>query len=106
MGIGLSVALSGPVTFLADVQGVSSDPDQAFMKLDCFLRDDSLAMDGIHGSHAETWMLIMAITLIPAAMIMSLIAIVVHRYIKKDYMVYLKDYMKKVVKYLEENDRA
>ena len=25
---------------------------------------------------------------------------------KKDYMVYLKDYMKKVVKYLEENDRA
>merc|ERR1712071_319107 len=25
---------------------------------------------------------------------------------KKDYMVYLKDYMKKVVKYLEDNDRA
>jgi len=25
---------------------------------------------------------------------------------KKDYTVYLKDYMKKVVKYLEENDRA
>ena len=25
---------------------------------------------------------------------------------KKDYMVYLKDYMKKVVKYLEENDRT
>merc|ERR1711937_785035 len=25
---------------------------------------------------------------------------------KKDYMVYLKDYMKKVVKYLEENERA
>merc|ERR1712198_826950 len=25
---------------------------------------------------------------------------------KKDYMVYPKDYMKKVVKYLEENDRA
>merc|ERR1712053_66022 len=25
---------------------------------------------------------------------------------KKDYMVYLKDYMKKVVKYLEENNRA
>jgi len=25
---------------------------------------------------------------------------------KKDYMVYLKDYMKKVVKFLEENDRA
>ena len=25
---------------------------------------------------------------------------------KNDYMVYLKDYMKKVVKYLEENDRA
>merc|ERR1712243_513912 len=25
---------------------------------------------------------------------------------KKDYLVYLKDYMKKVVKYLEENDRA
>merc|ERR1712037_1049829 len=25
---------------------------------------------------------------------------------KKDYMVYLKDYMKRVVKYLEENDRT
>ena len=25
---------------------------------------------------------------------------------KKDYTVYLKDYMKKVVKYLEENDKA
>merc|ERR1711862_431895 len=25
---------------------------------------------------------------------------------KKDYMVYLKDYMKKVIKYLEDNDRA
>merc|ERR1711962_903852 len=25
---------------------------------------------------------------------------------KKDYTVYLKDYMKKIVKYLEENDRA
>ena len=25
---------------------------------------------------------------------------------KKDFTVYLKDYMKKVVKYLEENDRA
>merc|ERR1712055_776804 len=25
---------------------------------------------------------------------------------KKDYMVYLKDYMKKIVKYLEDNDRA
>jgi len=25
---------------------------------------------------------------------------------KKDYMVYLKDYMKKVIKYLEENDRS
>jgi len=25
---------------------------------------------------------------------------------KKDYMVYLKDYMKKVVKYLEDNDRS
>ena len=25
---------------------------------------------------------------------------------KKDYMVYLKDYMKKVVKYLEDNERA
>merc|ERR1711994_1131430 len=25
---------------------------------------------------------------------------------KKDYMVYLKDYMKKVIKYLEENDRT
>ena len=25
---------------------------------------------------------------------------------KKDYMVYLKDYMKKVVKHLEDNDRA